>query len=57
MQKHTESKTFFCEVCGSVFSKGWDLKIRMRTHTGEKPFACEVCSSAFLNCFTLKTHL
>jgi Zinc finger, C2H2 type len=40
---------FVCEICGSVFSRKFNLRTHMRAHTRERPFECTVagCKAAF----------
>ena len=38
MQMHPGEKHFTCEVCGSAFSVGSNLRRHMLTHAGKKPF-------------------
>ena len=56
MQAHCEKKIYSCQVCGSAFSKGSNLKRHMKKHTGEKPYSCEVCGSTFSRRQNLKRH-
>lgn len=38
---------FYCDMCGSSFSRKSDLVNRMESQYGKKPYSWEVCGSSF----------
>ncbi|XP_075160351.1 uncharacterized protein LOC142233337 [Haematobia irritans] len=57
MKTHSNTKTYVCEICNTVFSQKSQYNVHMRMHTGERPFQCRICCQTFAHSSVLKLHI
>jgi len=55
--KNLMEKKYFCDVCGSGFTRMFSLQRHYLIHTGERGFKCEVCDALFRTGSQLKSHV
>lgn len=56
MKRHTDGKSFICDICGFAVFSASALTIHKRTHTGEKPYYCDICPHKFTTSGGLLRH-
>ena len=53
-----EKKKFKCEMCGSIFSRKYTMKIHVESvHEKKKPFKCEMCDYICYEKSNMKKHI
>ena len=54
--KHSEKKSFTCEVCSKTYSRKSYLSAHMKCHSEDNPFKCEECDLRFADKCGLQRH-
>lgn len=61
IEKHSDSRSWLCDLCGKIFPHVMQLRIHRRAHVEVaqqmRRFRCEKCPRLFRNRFLLRTHM
>ncbi|XP_033899484.1 zinc finger protein 692-like isoform X2 [Acipenser ruthenus] len=57
LTRHSNERTFVCEVCNKGFKTSKNLTVHKRIHTGEKPLQCEFCGYTCRQKASLNWHM
>lgn len=56
-KRHSGEPTYYCKVCGKLFTTSGNLKRHQLVHSGEKPYQCEYCNRPFSDPTSKMRHL